>query len=234
MQGRRCIIKVGGSFGALTACRGDFEDWIRAGLGADGRRWQVIDASAGEALPDGAELAGVVITGSHAMVTEAAPWSLSVEQWLAGLLARRVPVLGICYGHQLLARACGGEVGFNPRGLELGCVEIRLTAVARDDPLFGGLPGRFVAPLTHAQSVLRPPPEAQVLAANDHDPHQALRLGETAWGVQFHPEFDREVTQVYVDRQIDKLGARGAEVEVVDTPEAAGLLQRFAALVSGR
>ncbi|KXX63514.1 glutamine amidotransferase [Marichromatium gracile] len=233
MQGRCCIIKVGRTFGELAARRGDFEDWIRAGLGGD-HAWRVVDAAAGASLPAPDELAAVVITGSHAMVTEAAPWSLAVEHWLQGVLARRVPVLGICYGHQLLARACGGEVGFNPRGLELGSVEIRLNATARDDPLFGGLPDRLVAPVTHAQSVLRPPPEAQVLAANDHDPHQALRLGETAWGVQFHPEFDREVTQVYVDRQVAALGARGAEVEVVDTPEAAGLLQRFAALVSGR
>ncbi|NKN34371.1 glutamine amidotransferase [Marichromatium bheemlicum] len=234
MQGRCCIIKVGRTFAELAQVYGDFEDWIEAGLGGRGCGCEVIDVEAGAMLPGLDGLAGVVITGSHAMVTEAAPWSLAVEQWLQEVLARRVPVLGICYGHQLLARACGGEVGFNPRGLELGSVEIRLTATACDDPLFGGLPDRFVAPVTHAQSVLRPPPEAQVLAANDHDPHQALRLGEAAWGVQFHPEFDREVTQVYVDRQVDALGARGAEVEVVDTPEAAGLLQRFAALVSGR
>src|SRR3546814_6485680 len=101
------------------------------------------------------------------------------------------------YGHQLLAHALGGEVGDNPNGRKMGTVAVDLLPAAADDPLFTGLPDRFLAQATHQQSVLRAPEGATVLARSDHDDCHAFRWGEAAWGVQFHPEFgDRKSTRL--------------------------------------
>src|SRR5690625_6734079 len=81
-------------------------------------------------------------------------------------------MLGVCYGHQLMAAAFGGHVDFHPEGRESGTLAVRLTETGRADALLGTLPERFYAHLTHAQSVLEAPSDAQVLAFNDHDANQ--------------------------------------------------------------
>src|SRR3546814_12127982 len=73
----------------------------------------------------------------------------------------------------------------------MGTVAVDLLPAAADDPLFAGLPDRFLAQATHQQSVLRAPEGATVLARSDHDDCHAFRWGEAAWGVPFHHEFGR-------------------------------------------
>ena len=75
--------------------------------------------------------------------------------WLRDAAHAGVPLFGICYGHQLLAHALGGEVGDNPNGREMGTIDLELHPHAADDPLFAGLPMQFPAQATHLQSVLR-------------------------------------------------------------------------------
>src|SRR5690348_8631928 len=83
------------------------------------------------ALRGAQDIAGVVVTGSHSMVSHREPWSERAAQWLAGVVeSDRVPVLGICYGHQLLAHALGGEAGDHPAAIEIGTVQVRTTEAA--------------------------------------------------------------------------------------------------------
>ena len=98
------IIKMGNSFPSIIADHGDFDDWIRAGLDVDRSTLAVVNVYAGETLPKPSRLAGVVITGAHDMVTERANWSEHTAAWIPELIATGTPLLGICYGHQLLAR----------------------------------------------------------------------------------------------------------------------------------
>jgi GMP synthase (glutamine-hydrolysing) len=170
-------------------------------------------------------------------VTDGAAWSEATAGWLAGVVARGVPVLGICYGHQLLAHALGGEVGDNPRGLEFGTIEIRLAAGAARDPLLGALPHPARVQVCHRQSVLRLPPGARRLASSAMDDNQAFVFGEGAWGLQFHPEFDAAIVRAYIHAFRQDLLAQGRDPAALqatcaETPRAAGLLQRFARLVS--
>ncbi|MCR6495022.1 glutamine amidotransferase [Thermomonas sp. S9] len=170
---------------------GSFAHWIRVAAGLERDAAVVVDVEHGEALPERAGFAGVIVTGSAAMVTEHRDWSERSAVWLAEAAQAGLPLLGICYGHQLIAHALGGEVGDNPRGREMGTVAVERLPEAAADPLFAGLPARFAAQATHLQSVLRPPAGAVVLARNDHDACHAFRWGSSAWGCSSIPSSAR-------------------------------------------
>jgi GMP synthase (glutamine-hydrolysing) len=233
------IVKVGSTFEALRIERGDFEHWIADGLGTEALPLLVIDPRRGDTLPDPAEVSGVVVTGSHAMVSHREPWSETTAAWLARLVARGTPVLGICYGHQLLAHALGGEAGDHPRGAEVGTVTVTLAEAAAMDPLLQGLPARFPANAVHWQGALRLPDGAVRLAASAHEPVHAFRVGGNAWGLQFHPEFDADAMRGYIDMLADGLRKDGTDPvalreRVAPTDAAAALLGRFARIVEAR
>lgn len=228
------IVKTGQTLPELHKQYGDFEDWIARGLEGRGLPVQVIDPRDGGEWPAPSRIAGVVITGSPAMVTDRAAWSERTAAWLSELVQAQTPVLGICYGHQLLAHALGGEVGHHPHGMEIGTALVERTKEAEEDPLLGALPPRFDAHVVHEQSVLRLPPDSVVLASNAHEPHQAFRVGRCAWGVQFHPEFSTEVMRGYFDLLEPRLSTPFVSETVRDTPEAAAILPRFAQWVQAR
>ena len=211
---------------------GSFAHWIRVAAGLERDEAVVVDVARGDALPARAGFAGAIVTGSAAMVTERLDWSERSAGWLREAAHAGLPLLGICYGHQLIAHALGGEVGDNPRGREMGTVCIELADAAREDPLFAGLPARFPAQATHLQSVLRPPPGATVLARNPHDACHAYRWGTRAWGVQFHPEFATGHMRGYIRARADALACEGRSSarmarEVAAAPHARRVLRRF-------
>jgi GMP synthase (glutamine-hydrolysing) len=112
-------------------------------------------------------------------------------RWLLAA-SHSVPVLGVCFGHQLLAHALGGAVERHPRGPEVGTVGVELTGAGRRDPLFAGLDSPLAVQASHEDHVAVAPPGAVILALNEHDPVQAFAHGPRLRGVQFHPEFDLE------------------------------------------
>lgn len=234
---RLLILKLGSTFPDLARTHGDFEDWIARGLRLPAERIAVADAQSSDGLPAPHDFCGVVLTGSHSMVTEAEPWSEKASDWVAGAVEAAVPLVGICYGHQLLARALGGEVDYNPRGDEYGTVEVLVKEESASDRLFGGLSSRLSVQVCHAQSVRRLPPGARVLAGNAHDSCQAFAVGRAAWGVQFHPEFDARAMRAYIQDASAELGAAGKDPadllrRVAETPEAESLLARFGRLAT--
>jgi len=226
------VVAAGQTFEELSRAEGDFPDWIARGLG-DGVPLRHADAREAPDYPDPRTLGGVVVSGSHAMVSDRAPWSEHLAGWLKDCVAAELPVLGICFGHQLLAHALGGEVDRLPEGPEVGTREVRLGPEAGDDALLGALPARFPAQLIHYQSVRRLPAGAVPLARSDIESHQAFRVGRRAWGVQFHPEFSATAMRGYLERLKGELGEEAARRldEVGPTPQAAQVLRRFAEVV---
>jgi GMP synthase (glutamine-hydrolysing) len=227
------IIKTGSTLPGLKSRRGDFEDWIMTGMRVNADEVTVVDVTAGEPLPPNGAFAGIVVTGSHSMVTEHSRWSERAAQWLALEVAAETPTLGICYGHQLLGYALGGMVEENPLGWELGTVEIKLEEPAAGDELLGGFSSAVKVQSSHTQSVTRLPRRAVRLASSSRDANHAFRVGKTAWGVQFHPEFDGEIVRTYIEHCRKKLIAEGQDPdrllrESQDTSCGTELLQRFA------
>ncbi|MFP3979298.1 glutamine amidotransferase [Marinobacter sp. KMM 10035] len=232
---RVAILKTGSTYPAIEEQFGDFDQWFLRGL-SPGLDVTVFNTVAGE-LPDNPDdWDGVVVTGSPAMVSNREAWSERAAQWLIRVVEKEIPLLGVCYGHQLLAHALGGEVGYHPQGRESGTRNVELLAGAKDDLLFGSMPNTFSAQLTHMQSVLSLPPGAVLLGRNEFEPHQAFRVGKCAWGVQFHPEFSSTVMRAYLGVQTPDLEREGFDPSamidsVTDAPEASGLLERFSTLV---
>jgi GMP synthase (glutamine-hydrolysing) len=230
------ILKAGGTFPDLARSHGDFEHWILRGLRRPAEAVRVLDAREAPELPHAERCQGLIITGSHAMVTDLAPWGVRIADWLPSLVEADVPILGICYGHQLLAQALGGRVDYHPKGAEIGTVTLTLTAEAGSDPLFRALPSEFAAHSTHSQTVTSLPLGAVRLAGNAFEPNHAFRVGRRAWGVQFHPEFDRAIMACYIEQQLSRLQAQGQDraallASIRDTPIGIQLLRAFADLV---
>jgi GMP synthase (glutamine-hydrolysing) len=231
------IIKTGATYSATAEQFGDFDAWTIKGLESLEGAIAVHDVERNCGLPAIEECAGVVITGSHSMVTDRLLWSIAIEEWIPSLLSFRVPLLGICYGHQLLAQAAGGKVDYHPAGKEMGTVPIQLLSEGTGDRLFRGVPVSFAAHVAHSQTVLSLPEGAVCLAQSNHEPHQAFRLGDCAWGVQFHPEYTADIMHSYIEEEAEELSAEGFAIAdllstVVDTPDAAKTLRNFAQIVT--
>ena len=145
------------------------------------------------------------------------------------------PTLGICYGHQIIARALGGKIDFHPNGPQAGSTEITLTGAGKQDPLLGLSPESFKVNAGNSQRITELPADAVVLAGNDFEPHQAVRFGEKMWGLQFRPEFNKKITCAYIDRIAETLKKHGREADIIksnctDTLESKKLLRIFAQL----
>jgi GMP synthase (glutamine-hydrolysing) len=225
------VLVTGDPVPNVERSRGSFSALIRETLGdAWAGEVVVVDARRGE-LPSKSETQALVITGSPESVASRLPWILEAESAVAELVRDGVPTLGICFGHQLLGQALGGLVEANPRGREIGTVELELVG---DDALFAGVTTPFRANMSHRDSVTRLPPGALVLGKSRLEPNAVVRFAPRAWGVQFHPEFDGDVMRGYIAARRPALAAEGidpAALPAEDAPEAAEVLRAFARLV---
>ena len=233
---RLLFIKTGYAIKGIPPELLDFEHLTAAASGLTAEQCHTVTVIDGEHLPDVHDYRGIVISGSAAMVSDRHPWSEYTAQWLLYAMQHQVPILGICYGHQLLAHALGGVVDYHPRGREMGTKEIHLAPAAAEDELFSCLPERFLAHTTHMQSVTRLPYGAEVLAWNPFEAHHGVRFAPRVWGVQFHPEFTYTAMLHYLRIRSDALTREGfdfdaLQAEVTDTAESELLLRRFASIL---
>lgn len=132
---------------------------------------------------------GAIISGSQTSVYDDLEWNRDVKVLVRDAIDASIPVLGVCWGHQLVASAMGGTVDDMGR-YEIGYRPIEVTT---DSRLFDGMPRAFVAFETHSDAVVELPPDATSLATNDCTV-QAFQVG-SAYTVQFHPEYDLQTAR---------------------------------------
>ena len=197
---------------------GAFEDVLTA-AGADIHR---VELDEGEPLPSWQDYVAIVAMGGPMSVNDDAelPWLTAEKQAIADAVKAGVPYWGSCLGVQLLAASLGARVysGTQP---EVGVLPVTLTEDGRSDPVFAGLPPEFLTLQWHGDT-FDLPDGATLLASSPAYPNQAFRVGQTAYGVQFHVEVTeqmaREWAQVpayaeYADRV---LGAGGIDRLMTD------------------
>lgn len=231
---RITILVAGNTVPSVAARRGDFDRWIRENTGdAWAGEWTSADVrDAGAPLPGPRDADAFVITGSSSSMTERAPWMLRAEALVRDIARARTPLFGICFGHQMIAQALGGEVTRNPRGREIGTVRVDRVA---DDPIFAGLPRSFDVQATHVDSVARLPEGARVLATTSLDPVAAFAIGPLVKAVQFHPEFDADVIRGYLQTRTEIIRGEGLDPEALlarvhDGTRGSDILRNFARL----
>ena len=182
------LLKVGSSSPSLKAARGDYDRIFIDAMPFLRDPMVVHDAQAAPP-PEGRDWAAVIVTGSASSVHDREPWSEDAAAWLKQEVERGTPVLGVCYGHQLLAHALGGRTERSQLGPEVG----RWDVTWDDDPLFAGLARPLPVFQLHWDRVVEPPPGARVFGWSERCPVQAMALGDRVRSVQFHPEFDEPI-----------------------------------------
>ncbi len=172
------------------------------------------DVTTGELPPSTADFDAVVVTGSRASVYWDDDWIEPLIEYVAGAADAGVPVLGVCYGHQVVAEALGGRVS-GMDGFELGYNEVEQVG---DDELFAGIDERFRVFTSHGDVVVDLPPGATLLARNEHGVHAFRR--EHCWGVQFHPEYDIKTARDIAESKRERLGDEQVDRVLAEiTPE---------------
>lgn len=230
------LVKTGQAVPEARAEGRDFEDWFADGLGPRAFDYRTVRVDRGEVLPPIETLdhaPAVVVTGSPAMVSDRLDWSERTAHWLAAAHAAALPILGVCYGHQLLAHALGGRVGPNPNGRRMGRTTVEFTDA--DEPLTGPFAPAAAFNVSHVEVVLQPPEGARVIGTAAHDPFHVLYFGNRSWGVQFHPEFDGPIMRAYIEARSAPLRAEGQDPAALigaldDNPNGHPFLARFAEL----
>lgn len=166
-------------------------------LAEEGILHRTVRPCAGEALPPlSAVTAALVLGGAMGVHDEDRhPFLAEVKGFIRGCAAQAIPFLGICLGGQLLADALGARVTPNACG-EKGTLTVRLSPEGRRDPLFTGVPEEFVTFQWH-NDCFALPEGAVLLASSPACPGQAFRFGENAYGLQFHPEVDRAIVDLW-------------------------------------
>ncbi|MBD0322398.1 MAG: type 1 glutamine amidotransferase [Aldersonia sp.] len=172
---------------------------------ARGRTFQVYRPVDGQALPALPDIDGIVVLGGpqSAYDVDRHPYLAEEERFLAAAVEAGTPVLAICLGSQILARALGGSAQPGPLGLEAGFIEVDSVS---------GVPDRHVAGTYfsfHSDTFI-PPPDAQVLAVSDRYT-QAWTLG-SALAVQFHPEMTHTGVDALLQLEGEKLSRFGVDV----------------------
>lgn len=138
------------------------------------------------------ECEGWIATGSNHSVYEELPWMLRLESFLKDALALHRPVVGICFGHQILAKAMGGIVQKSEKGWGLGLHEYQLHDSGET----------ICLPAYHQDQVITPPPAAKVLGGSEFCPHAVLDYDGRALTFQAHPEFTADYLEVLIDEDL--------------------------------
>ena len=174
------ILQTGLAPDTLAPEMGDYPDMFARLLGGHGftfRTWRVVEGEFPAAVTDAD---GWLITGSRHGVYEDHPWIPPLEAFIRDAFARRVPLVGICFGHQIVAQAMGGKVARYEGGWAVGATDYD----------FGG--ETLTLNAWHRDQVIEAPKGARVIATNDHCANAALLYDDRALTVQAHPEFRPE------------------------------------------
>ena len=215
------ILDCGPSLLEVSQQFGCASDWIIELLQNSGCRFKWVKSYEGENVVH-SEGDAWIITGSPRSVYDELDWMLDMEDKIRKAQHHNKPVLGICFGHQLIAKSFGGRVELNPNGWELGAYPIELTERGLKSRILSGFNNHSIVYQSHGDCVTVLPKNAVELALNNKG-NQAFTIHENMYGVQFHPEFSWDIIKKFVS-------IRSASGVIVDDPSVPESNQGQAAL----
>ena len=200
---RISIITNGPGISEVKTLYGQASDWIQSVL----KQYNDIEVNIVKGYEmeylDPNEDNAWIITGSAHSVYDDFPWINYIKEKLHEIKETKKPVLGICFGHQLIADTFGGKVILNEKGWELGSCKVNLLEASKDCSLFSGLPISLDVYQSHQDVVVAIPEESILLAENDMG-IQSFVYNDSFYGVQFHPEFTKIVMEKYLSIRFEK------------------------------
>jgi len=143
-----------------------------------------------------------ILTGSKYSVYNKSPWIEELKKHVKKLIHENNYILGICFGHQILADCLGAEVIKNKLGWELGSYKINLSEKGLQSKLFNGFSKQEIVYESHQDTVINIPSNLDILASSKKS-NQSFSYNDKIYGVQFHPEFSKEVTRKLMDLRIE-------------------------------
>ena len=192
--------------------------------------FNTVSIPAGEPLPDIEELEAILITGSAAGVYDTLDWIAPLEGFVRTAHDNKVPMIGVCFGHQLIAQALGGTVRKSEKGWGIGR---HVYDVAPGNGLIEGT--RIALACSHQDQVITPPVGAKTILSSDFTPHAGLLYaGDTTLSVQPHPEFSVgfalaccEVVRKGLAPDSVVTTAQASLAEPLDSARLGGVIARF-------
>ena len=188
------IIQTGEVPASLRERFGPYRKMFEAMFDGTGQgfSYDMVAVSAGEPFPDPGALEGIVITGSAAGVYDDYPWLDPLRAFIRDAYGRRTPMLGVCFGHQIMADALGGEVRKSEKGWGLGRHSY---SVSKRPDFMRDAPGMLAVACSHQDQVITPPTTAEVFLSSDFTPNAGLAYRNgAALSFQPHPEFADDYT----------------------------------------
>jgi len=190
---------------------GSYPDMFAGLIGPD-FEMETFDAERGE-LPDPAAYRAFLVTGSPAGVYEPLPWIAPLMEFIRK--ARHAKLIGVCFGHQVMAQALGGQVVKSPKGWGAG---LHRYEVLQSEPWMDG--ERVIAiPASHQDQVVVQPPNTSVIAASSFTPLAALAWNDRpAISFQFHPEFSVDYAKALIEKRYDRVNDPDVAIASLDAP----------------
>lgn len=224
---------------------GIYRDLMRA----DGVTWDTVELDQGQKIPSLAKYDAMIVMGGPQDVWQVTeyPWLLPEKSAIRDWVNARKPYLGICLGHQLLADALGGTCEMM-RQPEIGIFDYQLNENGEDDAIFDGIASTAACLQWHAVEVTKAPRDAEILASSPACANQAMRVGNRAYGMQFHveatettvrewgcvPEYEAALNKSLGDGGLQKFETQTAQTLATLNAQAASVYKNFAAMVRSR
>jgi GMP synthase-like glutamine amidotransferase len=219
------ILETGRPPGSLAEEFGDYPMMFQKLLGF-GFETESFDVQAGELPGDPGEHHAYLITGSPAGVYEPLPWIEPLQQFIRD--AKDSRMVGVCFGHQVMAEALGGHVEKSDKGWGAG---LHRYDVVRNEPWMDAA-ATIAAPASHQDQVVIQPPNTEIVARSDFTPYAALAWTDrTAISFQFHPEFSPAFAKALIEKRYDIVPDPDGAIASLDAPNdnarVGGWIRRF-------
>lgn len=196
---RFAVLKAGTANPGALERLGDCGEMFMSLLSEPGEAWDIYDVEHGVFPEDVSRHDGFLITGSRYSVYEDRPWIKGLLELVREIHRREIRLVGVCFGHQAVALALGGEVGLNPKGWDIGLKDLTLTEAVKGFPSFRGVPNPTRVLVSHMDVVTRMPDQAVRLAYSERTEFEMFTLGRSVLSLQGHPEYDNEVIGEIID-----------------------------------